>query len=427
MVIPEKITTYLEKRSSKIWNIERDHSKFFQKIIVVPSIAETDNLPALIKSLEKNDKLELHNTLLLIVVNNAVSSSNEVKEDNNKTLKYLKKLKTKLNLSFIDACSPGKEMDDKNAGVGLARKIGMDLALTKFDYLSLNKNIMICTDADCVVDSNYLNEISDDFNRNNYEAATVNFAHNISGNDEETKAIICYEIFLRYYVLGLSFAKSEYAFHTIGSTMVCTPEAYVKIEGMNKYKAAEDFYFLEKLAKIYPIGEIKTTFVHPSKRASWRVPFGTGRSVGRYLSNKRNEYQLFDPKSFIILKSWLEIYFDQSLTDQESLIKISKNIHPALYLFLNEQGFEKFIHRVLLNNKNAIEIDKQKHYWFDAFRTLKLIHYLRDIVNPNLNMFDAIDELLKLMNIENNILRISAIPDLKIQKEYLQLLRKIQS
>ncbi|HQJ47186.1 MAG TPA: hypothetical protein PK195_11105, partial [Ignavibacteriaceae bacterium] len=131
MVIPEKITTYLEKRSSKIWNIEREHSKFFQKIIVVPSIAETDNLPALIKSLEKNDKLELHNTLLLIVVNNAVSSSNEVKEDNNKTLKYLKKLKTKLNLSFIDACSPGKEMDDKNAGVGLARKIGMDLALTK--------------------------------------------------------------------------------------------------------------------------------------------------------------------------------------------------------------------------------------------------------------------------------------------------------
>ena len=42
-------------------------------------------------------------------------------------------------------------------------------------------------------------------------------------------------------------------------------------------------------------------------------------------------------------------------------------------------------------------------------------------------MFDAIDELLKLMNIENNILRNSAIPDLKIQKEYLQLLRKIQS
>ncbi|MBL1153464.1 MAG: hypothetical protein D8M51_00905 [Ignavibacteriae bacterium] len=427
MLIPEKITAYLDKRSSNIWSIEMDHQKFFQKIIVVPSIAESDNLPALIKSLEKNDKLQLHSTLLLIVVNNAVSSSNEVKEDNKKTLKFLRKLKTKLNLSFIDACSPGKEMDDKNAGVGLARKIGMDLALTKFDYLSLNKNIMICTDADCTVDSNFLIEIADDFNRNNYEAAAVNFAHNISGNDSETKAIICYEIFLRYYVIGLSFAKSEYSFHTIGSTMICTPEAYVKVEGMNKYKAAEDFYFLEKLAKIYPIGEIKTTFVHPSKRASWRVPFGTGRSIERYLSNKRNEYQLYDPKSFVILKNWLDIYFDQSLLDQQSLIKISRNIHPALHLFLNEQGFEKFIHRVLLNNKNASEIDKQKHYWFDAFRTLKLIHYLRDIIYPNINMFDAIDELLKLMNIENKISRKTDIPDLKTQKEYLLMLRKIQS
>lgn len=427
MLIPEKITAYLDKRSSNIWSIEMDHQKFFQKIIVVPSIAESDNLPALIKSLEKNDKLQLHSTLLLIVVNNAVSSSNEVKEDNKKTLKFLRKLKTKLNLSFIDACSPGKEMDDKNAGVGLARKIGMDLALTKFDYLSLNKNIMICTDADCTVDSNFLIEIADDFDRNNYEAAAVNFAHNISGNDSETKAIICYEIFLRYYVIGLSFAKSEYSFHTIGSTMICTPEAYVKVEGMNKYKAAEDFYFLEKLAKIYPIGEIKTTFVHPSKRASWRVPFGTGRSIERYLSNKRNEYQLYDPKSFVILKNWLDIYFDQSLLDQQSLIKISRNIHPALHLFLNEQGFEKFIHRVLLNNKNASEIDKQKHYWFDAFRTLKLIHYLRDIIYPNINMFDAIDELLKLMNIENKISRKTDIPDLKTQKEYLLMLRKIQS
>lgn len=184
----------------------------------------------------------------------------------------------------------------------------MDLALTKFDYLSINKNIMICTDADCIVDSDYISEILQEFNRNNFEAAVVNFAHDISGRDEETKAIICYEIFLRYYVLGLSFAKSDYAFHTIGSTMLCTPDAYVKVEGMNKRKAAEDFYFLEKLAKIYPMGEIKSTFVHPSKRSSWRVPFGTGRSVDRYLSNSRDEYLLYDPKSFVILKTWLEVF-----------------------------------------------------------------------------------------------------------------------
>ncbi len=427
MIIPDKISAYLNKRASGNWHIENDYKKYFQYIIVVPAIAESSNLPKLIKSLEKNDKLELHNTLLLIVVNNSVSATEEVKNDNQKTLIYLRKIKSKLNVSFIDACSAGKEMDDKNGGVGLARKIGMDLALTKFDYLSINKNIIICTDADCIVDSDYISQISQEFNRNNYEAAVVNFTHDISGRNEETKAIICYEIFLRYYVLGLNFAKSDYAFHTIGSTMLCTPDAYVKVEGMNKRKAAEDFYFLEKLAKIFPIGEIKATAIHPSKRSSWRVPFGTGKSVDRYLSNTRNEYQLYDPKSFIVLKNWLEVFYDYSLTEQNSLIKIAKNIHSSLYDFLNQQDFERFVNKVLITNNNQSEIEKQKHFWFDAFRTLKLIHYLRDATYPNINMFSAIDELLKMMRIENPIKRNSDIPNLKTQKEYLLLLRKIQS
>ena len=427
MLIPDKISAYINKRASSKWQIENDYKKYFQYIIVVPAIAERDALPKLIKSLEKNDKLELHNTLLLIVVNNSVSSSDEVKNDNQKTLAYLKKIKSKVNISFVDAASSGKEMDDKDGGVGLARKIGMDLALTKFDYLSINKNIMICTDADCIVDSDYISEISQEFNRNNFEAAVVNFAHDISGRDEETKAIICYEIFLRYYVLGLSFAKSDYAFHTIGSTMLCTPDAYVKVEGMNKRKAAEDFYFLEKLAKIYPMGEIKSTFVHPSKRSSWRVPFGTGRSVDRYLSNSRDEYLLYDPKSFVVLKTWLEIFFNKSSNEYSDLLKIAKNIDVSLFEFLSRQDFDRFTNKVLLKTSNPIEIEKQKHFWFDAFRTLKLIHYLRDETYPNINMFIAIDELLRMMKIENPIKRNSARPELEIQKEYLLLLRKIQS
>lgn len=427
MLIPDKISAYLNKRASYIWQIENDYKKYFHLIIVVPSIAESNNLPNLIHSLEKNVELELLNTLLLIVVNNSVSSSEEVKLDNKKTLAYLQNLKSKVKISYIDACSVGKELDDKNGGVGLARKIGMDLALTKFDYNSINKKILICTDADCTVDSGYLLEITREFNDNNYEAAVVNFAHDINGDEEETKAIICYEIFLRYYVLGLGYAKSDYAFHTIGSTMLCTPDAYVKVEGMNKRKAAEDFYFLEKLAKIYPIGEIKSTYVHPSKRGSWRVPFGTGKSVDRFLLNSKDEYLLYDPKSFTILKIWLEVFYDNSIMNQVELIRISRNIHPILSNFLTQQNFDNFINNVLLKNNNLIEIEKQKHFWFDAFRTLKLIHYLRDETYPNMNMFDAIDELLKLMFIDNSIERNSSIPDLETQKEYLLLLRKIQS
>ena len=91
MLIPDKISAYIIKRASGNWQIENDHKKYFQKIIVVPSIAESENLPALIKSLEQNDELELLNTLLLIVVNNSISSTEEVKNDNQKTIDYLKR------------------------------------------------------------------------------------------------------------------------------------------------------------------------------------------------------------------------------------------------------------------------------------------------------------------------------------------------
>ncbi len=53
-------------------------------------------------------------------MNNSISSSEDVKLDNQKTLAYLKNIKSKMNISFIDASSSGKEMDDKNGGVGFS-------------------------------------------------------------------------------------------------------------------------------------------------------------------------------------------------------------------------------------------------------------------------------------------------------------------
>ena len=57
-------------------------------------------------------------------------------------------------------------MDEKNGGVGLARKIGMDLALTLFDYNSENQNLLVCLDGDCTVESNYISTIRNYFNQN---------------------------------------------------------------------------------------------------------------------------------------------------------------------------------------------------------------------------------------------------------------------
>ena len=70
----------------------------------------------------------------------------------------------------------------------------------------------------------------------------------------------------------------------------------------------------------------------------------------------------------------------------------------------------------------------QKKQWFDGFRTLKLIHHLRDNSFPNINTFDAIDSLFEKMKISCNIKRDEGTnPELSDQKEYLILLRKIDS
>ena len=219
MNLPHSVTKYLNKYASTKWKAELNVNLNFDCIIVVPAIKESENIPILLNSLSKNVFDKRHKVLILFVINNSVSSSQEIKNDNKKTIEYLRtlilndssELKEKLNLSglflgLVDASSNGLEMPDKFAGVGFARKIGMDAALTLFDYQSLKKKILLCLDADCKVAKNYIEEVISSFNEKNINAAVIKYEHSFPDDEEETKAIICYEIFLRYYVLVLKYA-----------------------------------------------------------------------------------------------------------------------------------------------------------------------------------------------------------------------------
>jgi hypothetical protein len=303
----------------------------------------------------------------------------------------------------------------------------MDLALSIFDYNSVKKKIIICLDADCIVSDNYLEVISSSFNKNNLSAASINFAHNIEDNSDTAAAIICYEIFLRYYILGLKIAESPYAFESVGSSMACDYESYIKIGGMNKLKAAEDFYFLEKLSKVTNIHKIKEPLVYPSGRRSWRVPFGTGQRVGRFLDKVKDEYFLYDINSFLILKKWLNIFSNNNY-DAKACLTESEKIHKQLMDFLITQNFEKALSSIQSNAKTELQLSKQKHDWFDGFKTLKLIHHLRDNGFPMIKMFDALDELFYHFGVSKPLRDTKEdIPNLNTQKEYLYILRKLES
>ncbi len=437
--LPLSVKKYLEKYSVSGWQLQTNSDKKFNNIIVIPAISEFENIKTLLSSLTQNDIPLLKSTLIIFIINNVISSNAETKKNNSKTINYLNNilsnkptdelsknlLNAKINISFIDAASSGKELPENNGGVGLARKIGMDIALTVFDYSSYDKKILACTDADCTFKNNYLSEIFYLFNNNNLSAAVVNFAHDISGDNENSKAIICYEYYLRYYVLGLKYAHSPYAFHTIGSTMICDYESYIKVEGMNKRKAAEDFYFLEKLAKVVNIEKISSTTVFPSGRSSWRVPFGTGQRVKRFLAGVRDEYKLYDPESFEILKKWLTV-LNKNYKLVSDYINEAENIHPDLYKFLIKQEFDRDFSKILNHTVDERQLKLQKKQWFDGFRTLKLIHHFRDSSFPEINTFDAIDRLLEKMEVSYNIERNkNSIPELTIQKKYLELLREL--
>ena len=332
-----------------------------------------------------------------------------------------------IKIGLIDAASEGKEFDDDEGGVGLARKIGMDTALRVFNYSTPFKKIIISLDADCVVESNYLDEIICTFTKHNFSAATVEFEHNSSEDGINRLGIISYEIFLRHYVTGLLFAKSPYGYHTIGSTIVCDHEAYIKVGGMNTKKAAEDFYFLQKLAKHFSINRIDSTKVRPSARESWRVPFGTGRTMNDISSNKKN-ILLYDADVYIILKDWLELLNSDLSLNSSFLLKKAKIIHPELYNFLESRGFSKDWGKILENSKSVKQLDYQRKNWFVAFETLKLIHHLRDTSFPMIDIDSGVEKLFQVVQHsvkfdlqgENNTIE-------KLYADYLSELRLLEN
>lgn len=433
MSLPNKINNYLKKQNLNPWKIELIKDRLFNNIIVIPAVNELKNIPKLLDSLSLNSKKHLAETLVLVVVNNTPSTESTIIEENQKLLNYIKIYSienSSINLGVVDANSEGKELPEKSGGVGFARKIGMDLALKLFNYNTDRKKILISLDADCTVTENYLQKIVDDFNNKNLQAAVVNFEHILPEDKNQKAAIINYEIFLRYYILSLIYAKSYYVHLSVGSTIVCDSESYVKVGGMNKRKAGEDFYFLQKLAKINKINKVANATVFPSARISNRVPFGTGPRIKRFLTDPKNEYLLYSPKCFEVLREWLKIYnkkinLKTSRDDLSNILKKTKTVNSALNSFLTHSNFEENWNKILSNTKTDQQLENHKINWMDGFRTLKLIHHLRDNQFPNENMFTALNKLLKKMNHEFDMATEEIIPTLEVQLEYLSFLRKL--
>lgn len=423
----ESIQRYRQKYSWGEYQPVLPQLDTIDTIVVIPAISEYENVKLLLHTLAGNDQPRLAMTLFLFVVNRTLASTEAVATDNQQLLAYLEQMRSKqienpvLHVGYIDASTGDLAFPESIGGVGLARKIGMDAALSLFSQPG-GRNCLICLDADCTVPDNYLSAIHHAFTANRLmHAGVIQYEHRIgNGMEEFDEAIVCYELFLRHYTVGLLAAGSPYAFHSIGSAMLCDPETYIKCEGMNKKKAGEDFYFLEKIAKTEDIYTINATRVFPSPRPSWRVPFGTGQRVNRFLNSRENEYLVYAADSFLVLRKFLNLLRNTNESTVD-LLRKSREISEHLFDFLEQQKFSSF--REKISTLPEKQYTAQVRFWFDGFRTLKLMHYLRDTGYPLEPMFSAVPETMRLLEPDNKTQARPAIPSFAEQLRLLQDVR----
>jgi len=355
----------------------------FAGAVVIPALAEYDFLPETLPSLEKS-KPALNSTIIVIIINSSPETSAEKIAENTKTLAALRNgdnefcggLEIGKELFWIDANSKTKQISAKG-GVGEARKIGMDSCLELFQQEKLNEKLFFCLDADTLVSENYLSAAYEYFQKyNKTEAATMNFAHRAGKTDIEHAAIETYEDFMRDYVKKLEFAGSPYAFFALGSAIICRAEAYVRAGGMRARNGGEDFYFMQAVSKFGHCGLIENALVQPSARPSDRVPFGTGPKVREIING--HELLFYNPEIFKNLKVLLNTVNALKAPEEfKDLPKIlAENCDKESLKFLEKNDFKAVWEKIFKNTKQQTSyLKKAFHTWFDAFRTLKYIHF----------------------------------------------------
>lgn len=411
------IKKYKEKFGFRIPYFSSVPKNNHQVSVVIPCYNEPDILPTL-NSLLVNE-FKGFSVEVIVVVNHSEVAVEEVKLHNSKTSAIIESFAKEKNtdqLKFL--VYPAFDLPKKHAGVGLARKIGMDEATYRFAQNGTD-GIILAFDADSLCETNYLQTIFDHFNQSKTPAVSIHFEHPTDASKQYSQsvidAIIDYELHLRYYKNALAYVGHPFAFHTIGSSMAVKASAYTKQGGMNRRKAGEDFYFLSKMMLLGDYSEITETKVIPSPRVSDRVPFGTGKAVGEILEQDE-DYLTYNPKTFELLKQDFKLLL-------ESFNSVNyKTLSKEFQSFVNENEFEKVIANAKKNSSNEQSYLRRIFQYFDAFWVLKYVHYVRDYFLPNISVRDASIHLIKLFLEDHNL---KDEVDSYSSKELLNLYRKI--
>ncbi|MDZ7737787.1 MAG: hypothetical protein U5K32_01705 [Bacteroidales bacterium] len=315
---------------------------------------------------------------LIVLLNAPGHASSAQLEQNDRTGRELYERERENSNSFIRLLWHDTGRMPPGWGVGMARKMAMDEALRRFSSIDKPEGVIVSLDADCTVSSAYLVELYERLYKTNHQACSVYFEHPLEGDmpADVYKAIIQYELHLRYYYRSLKYTGYPWVFHTLGSAIAVKAAHYARAGGMSKRTGAEDFYFIQKLVPAGGYFYLNTTVVKPSPRVSLRVPFGTGPAINSMLAGKQDDYMSYNPAAFSVLQQFFDGVKDYYSQDISSVNELSSGFNPGLLEFLKINSWQDKL-RVIGDNTSSQESFVKRFFtWFNMFRIVKYLNFV---------------------------------------------------
>ncbi len=335
-----------------------------RKIFVcIPLMDELENIPSLTGYLRQQTFTDF---TVVICVNQPDSWWDDpekavVCHRNQETLQMLRQV-DELKMHVIDRSSKGKGWSAKHHGVGWARKTTMDKAAA----MAHPDDLIVTMDGDTAFSPGYFSSLADAFlHFPDVKALSVPYYHRLTGSEDADRAILRYEIYMRYYAINMLRIDNPYAFTGLGSAIACTVDAYRSVGGITPHKSGEDFYFVQKLRKAFPVLIDHHEKVYPAARFSDRVFFGTGPAMIRGNAGDWSSYPVYDDRFFDEVKDSFDAF--GLLYDREMEIPMSG--------FLKEKFGHNFLQPLRENVTSREKFVKACRHKIDGLRILQYLKW----------------------------------------------------
>ncbi len=369
------IEQYLSKYSHAIKEIQIPADYHWQEVLILPICGEDTSCVQRLLQHQSNQKF-----LLIIVINRPEShiKSELWKGYNIKLIKYLShKYQVSYQWKAHTLFYAGQHsllllnFNDqpfmKKQGVGLARKIAADTALMLTYQNRIKSQWIHSTDADTILPIDYFQASQ---KARKAVALSFPFVH-VARNQLMQRLQTIYDLKLKYYQWGMQQIGVAYNYIPLGSALAFNASAYAQVRGFPLKNAGEDFYLLNKLAKIGQVVQPEMSPILIDSRFSDRVPFGTGPALKKYHDNNE-EALYYNPEIFFIVKRW-----------RNTLLSQYTNSHVFDETDEDRQRLNDFWSWTEVFRKNRTQIKSEQrwqqfiHEWLDAFKLLKSVHHLR--------------------------------------------------